>query len=170
MTEQPAGIGDLSSNAVGSGARFNAGKTPLHLTPLRLIADQYKTQTQYVRQRPYVQALELLGLWQEGGTALMLQEAVALLGPTREVMEATTWVFDYGRKKYAEWNWAKGMPWSVPMACAARHLIDLIEGKIEDHESHLPLVGHVGCNLVMLQTYHRTYAEGDDRPPQLRTP
>jgi hypothetical protein len=77
-------------------------------------------------------------------------------------------VFDYGRKKYATWNWAKGMPWSVPMACAVRHCLAILRGEENDPESGLPHRGHVACNLVMLAQYEHTYLEGDDRPSILR--
>lgn len=75
-------------------------------------------------------------------------------------------VFDYGRKKYAEWNWAKGMDWSVPYACALRHLSAWHRGEDLDPESGLPHLGHVMCNLVMLSTYAKTYPEGDNRPKE----
>jgi hypothetical protein len=75
-------------------------------------------------------------------------------------------VFDYGKAKYAAWNWAKGMAWSVPLACAARHLIAILNGEETDKESGLPHRGHVMCNLVMLMTFEQTYKEGDDRAPE----
>lgn len=73
-------------------------------------------------------------------------------------------VFSYGANKYAEWNWAKGMKWSVPYACALRHLQAWYEGEDTDPESGLPHLGHVMCNLVMLSHYARHYPEMDDRP------
>lgn len=73
-------------------------------------------------------------------------------------------VFDYGRAKYAEWNWAKGMDWSVPYGCLLRHLAKWHEGEDVDPESGLPHLGHAMCNLVMLATFAKTYPEGDNRP------
>jgi hypothetical protein len=75
-------------------------------------------------------------------------------------------VFAYGKKKYAAWNWAKGMPWSVPLACAARHLIAMARGEEIDPESKLPHRGHVFCNIVMLLQYAKTYPAGNDLPPK----
>lgn len=75
-------------------------------------------------------------------------------------------VFDYGRNKYAAWNWAKGMDWSIPYACALRHLSAWFRGEDNDPESGLPHLGHVMCNLVMLSTYARTFPEGDNRPKE----
>lgn len=78
--------------------------------------------------------------------------------------EARVW--EYGAKKYAAWNWAKGMPWSVPLACALRHLSAWQSGEDLDPESGLPHLAHVMCNLRMLTLYSYTYKEGDDRPPR----
>lgn len=75
-------------------------------------------------------------------------------------------VFGYGREKYAAWNWAKGMDWSVAYGCLLRHLSAWFNGEDNDPESGLPHLGHAMCNLVMLSTFARTYPEGDDRPEQ----
>jgi len=72
-------------------------------------------------------------------------------------------VFDYGRRKYADWNWAKGMAWSIPLGSLLRHLAAWQRGEDIDTESGLPHLGHIHCNLVMLSTYARTFPEGDDR-------
>lgn len=79
-------------------------------------------------------------------------------------MEDCARVFDYGRKKYAEWNWAKGMDWSIPYACMLRHLSKWHQGEDIDEESGLPHLAHAMCNMVMLSTYAKTYPEGDNRP------
>jgi hypothetical protein len=78
-------------------------------------------------------------------------------------------VFDYGRKKYAAWNWAKGMDWSVPYGCLLRHMAAWFNGEDNDPESGLPHLGHAMCNLVMLSTFARTFQEGDDRPAKWMT-
>lgn len=79
-------------------------------------------------------------------------------------------VFGYGAKKYAAWNWAKGMAWSVPYECALRHLEAWYRGEELDPESGLPHLGHVMCNLIMLTHYADHYKEGDDRPKIFNTP
>lgn len=78
--------------------------------------------------------------------------------------EARVW--GYGKQKYAAWNWAKGMAWSVPLACALRHLAAWQRGEDVDPESGLPHLAHVMCNIRMLTLYSKTYPEGDDRPPK----
>ncbi len=77
-------------------------------------------------------------------------------------------VFDFGRKKYAPWNWAKGMPWSAPYGCLLRHLSAWQRGEDNDPESGLPHLDHAMANLVMLTTYARTYPQGDDRTQWLQ--
>ena len=164
MTEQQAGIGDVKSDAKGSGARFNAGKVALELIPLRIIADTWEMNRAAPENADAIDALYQLAAFQEGGDASHLYIAVDRIGAAWDECAA---VFTYGKKKYAAWNWAKGMPWSVPIACAARHLVNgILAGEQLDKESGLTHRGHFLCNIVMLLTYFRTYREGDDRPSQ----
>lgn len=112
-----AGVGDINSNAKGSGARYNAGKADLSLIPLSTLED-----------------------------------------------EARVWM--YGTAKYKAFNWMKGMPWSVPLACALRHLAAFQAGEDIDSESGQSHLAHAMCNLRMLTLYAKTYTEGDDRPKE----
>ncbi|HEX7911755.1 MAG TPA: dATP/dGTP diphosphohydrolase domain-containing protein [Paraburkholderia sp.] len=161
-------IGDVNSNARGSGARFNDGKVPVELIPLRLIAE-YGEYINLGESSDELTALHALGRFQEGGDITNLYDAMIAVGAPWTECAA---VFEYGKRKYAAWNWAKGMPWSIPIACAARHLIfGMMRGESTDSESGLPHRGHFLCNIVMLLTFVRTYPEGDDRPSQwLRDP
>jgi hypothetical protein len=162
------GIGDVNAETKGAGARYNAGKIPLELIPLRTIAQHSEHVRGRARYGAEIDALYALAAFQEGGTEADLLEAIAAIGPAWGECAA---VFDYGRKKYAEWNWAKGMQWSVPIACAARHvLFGMMAGEPNDGESHLPHRGHFLCNIVMLLTFVRTYLEGDDRPSKWLAP
>jgi hypothetical protein len=162
-----AGIGDINSQAIGSGARYNAGKPPMELLPLRCVVRYiaYRSDiTLSAEQRVAVACLDRLAVWQETGDTTVL--VGALDGLTDPLVDAAR-VFEYGRKKYASWNWAKGMAWSVPFACAVRHLLAILDGEKTDPESGHPHEGHVACNLMMLITYADTYPEGDDRPRNL---
>lgn len=78
--------------------------------------------------------------------------------------EARVWM--YGTNKYAAFNWMKGMPWSVPLSCALRHLASFQAGEDIDQESGLPHIAHAICNLRMLTLYSKTYIDGDDRPKE----
>lgn len=171
------GLGDLSSAEKGSGARFNKGKTAVELIPLWIPAATHLA----VCSRPPTRAVGSEGLYssealremlsllcdfqirQAEGQALL--DILALLG--MDVWKDCADVFDYGRRKYAEWNWAKGMSWSAVVGCAARHLLfGMLAGEALDKESGLPHRGHLACNLVMLLTYIGSFPEGDDRPPK----
>lgn len=81
-------------------------------------------------------------------------------------LEEEAMVWEYGKAKYAAWNWAKGMNWSVPYACALRHLSAWQRGEEIDPESGQSHLAHVMCNIRMLMLYSKTYKEGDDRPPK----
>jgi hypothetical protein len=114
-------VGDVNSEARGTGARFNDNKPDFSLIPLVTLED-----------------------------------------------EARVWM--YGKRKYAAWNWAKGMDWSIPLACALRHLSAFQQGEDIDPESGLPHLAHAMCNLRMLTLYSRNYPEGDDRPTKWLRP
>jgi hypothetical protein len=75
-------------------------------------------------------------------------------------------VWTYGEKKYARWNWLKGMQWSVPYACACRHLFAYWRGERNDPETGFSHLAHVICNVMMLLHYEKAYPEGDDRPSE----
>lgn len=164
------GVGDVNSQARGSGARFNAGKIAVELLPLMVVASSYDRAIQRDEGDSIDQAiiaLDYLGAWQarlnDADGMDYLREALVALG---DCWGDCADVFAYGARKYAGWNWAKGMAWSIPMACAARHLMAIIQGQENDPESGLSHRGHVFCNLAMLLTYENgdTYSEGDDRP------
>jgi hypothetical protein len=81
------------------------------------------------------------------------------------LLEQTARVFEFGAKKYSEWNWAKpGMKWSTVIGCMKRHLAAIERGENLDPESGLPHLGHLMCNAFMLTHYMENYPEDDDRP------
>jgi hypothetical protein len=157
---RPAGIGDITSDAKGSGARFNGGKPDFSLVPLTMVAGAFEDDS----GSGGIGALEALGCFQQTHSTDFLFNVLNYLG--HEGWEECARVFEYGKRKYAAWNWAKGMPWSVPLACAARHLLAMIRGETTDPESGEPHRGHVFCNVVMLLQYTKTYTEGNDLPPK----
>lgn len=154
-------VGDLHSTAPGSAARASAGKAPLDLIDLRVLADSLPRDS--TERDQVVIVLELLGDYQMGGQPLALDAALAVTLALTAPEEVAA-VLDYGRKKYAAWNWTKGFQWSVPLGCAARHLLAIHRGVRHDFESGLPHWAHVWCNLMMLGTFSRDYPDGNDFP------
>ncbi len=115
LWETKKGVGDVDSDARGSGARYNCDKPDYSMMPMHLF-------------------------------------------------DEACMVWTYGAVKYKRWNWAKGMPWSVPFACICRHMFAWYRGERNDKESGLSHLAHVICNLMMLIHYERFFPEGDDRP------
>lgn len=151
-----AGIGDVNSDARGSGARYNAHKVPYRFIPARILADWMVRRFDMYAEADMLRALA--NFEERQATAFALLGALSV-----PHMEEGARVFQYGAAKYAAWNWAKGMPWSVPIECAKRHIVASL-GAI-DKESGYTHAGHVACNFIMLAHYERYYPEGDDRPP-----
>ncbi len=147
-------VGDVTSAAKGSGARYNAGKPAIELIPFNILALTTEQET-------LKEAFYYLGNYQFSGDVKFIEALFTDLSPHWKECAA---VFDYGKRKYAEWNWLKGMAWSIPLACCGRHLMHLRDGELLDAESGLPHWGHIMCNLVMLITYAEVYPERHDLP------
>lgn len=156
-------VGDVNSTARGSGARYNTGKPPMELLPARAIFHFYSGRVGYDKEQQGAMAcLFDLAMFQESHSIEHLTDA---LQAWEDPLAEAAFVFDYGRKKYAEWNWAKGMAWSVPFACALRHLCAILDGEPVDAESGRKHSGHVTCNVIMLLIFRSSYEEGNDMPP-----
>ena len=155
-------IGDITSDEPGTGARYNSDKARLEYIPARVLYD-LNTHSDYSEA---LSTLQRIAKFEE------TQDDFYLFAALRDIcyfrsngLKEIAEVFHYGTKKYAPWNWAKGMPWTVPMACIKRHLMACLDGEVLDHESALPHLAHVGCNVIMLLHYIRHYPEGNDLPP-----
>lgn len=155
-------IGDINSNERGSAARFNAGKVPMQYIPFE---QQLKVLDHYLtRQNDYIFKL-LFGLSLFEKHELDIDPIVSHLEVTD--LHAAAFAWEYGASQYTPWNWAKGMPWSVPLACISRHAQAIVVEQEElDPESGCEHWGHIVCNLLMLDHYSRYFKEGDDRPPK----
>lgn len=76
-------------------------------------------------------------------------------------------VLTFGAKKYAPWNWAKGIHYMRVYGALLRHLFAWMRGQQCDEETGLPHLDHAACCLMFLQHYDRNserYGEFDDRP------
>lgn len=161
--EAKSGIGDIESNSRGTAARYNSGKCRLDLLPLYMVVSTIDSSkfTEYQKKAHF--ALSNIAMFQRTGSPGYLMTAMETLS---DHWKDCADVFEYGAKKYASWNWVKGMKWSVPIGCIARHTFAIYEGEEKDSESGLPHIGHVLCNIVMLMAYAEGYPEGNDLPPR----
>ncbi len=81
-------------------------------------------------------------------------------------LEGLADVLTFGEKKYAAWNWAKGLEWSKTLDSLERHLTAFKRGEDVDPESGLPHIDHVLTNCMFLSHMFRlgpTYKGLDDR-------
>lgn len=78
-------------------------------------------------------------------------------------LEAIAEVLEFGRKKYASWNWAKGFNYSRLIGAALRHLFAFARGEDRDPESGLSHLAHAGCCVLFLITHERCRLGTDDR-------
>lgn len=157
-----AAVGNINSDAKGSGARYNSGKPDYSLI---VIEDMLPTlRDEFPSGQAIVfHVLDRLGHFQQTHERAYLYDILDSVG--LEAIEESTHVFAYGAKKYKQWNWIKGMNWSVPLACAVRHSLAILSGEDVDAESGRKHIGHVVCNVFMLIHYAKFYKEGNDLPP-----
>ncbi len=147
-------IGNVNSTERGSGARFNDGKPDLSLIPPRLL---------YVKGRTHLDLADALHDLMFAGDDSALTHWHNMM--MREHVADCAHVFEYGKRKYAAWNWAKGMAWSIPVACALRHAHALwVEEQENDAESGLSHIGHILCNTTMILHFTRNYPDLNDLP------
>lgn len=158
--EDEVTVGDLDSNARGSGARKSAGKPELDLIPVSHWLDMWRPILKGEGHMDLIDVLESLAAWQTGDD-IMVRDALFRM---HLHWRASVQVFEYGKKKYAAWNWAKGMKWSVPLGCILRHIERIVAGEDIDQDSGGTHKGCITCNLHMLVWYLDHYREGDDRP------
>jgi len=99
----------------------------------------------------------------DGGGKRLNEGKVPLDMVPTSMLYAVARVMEYGAQKYEKDNWRRGMKWSVPYACAMRHLLKWFEGEEKDEESGENHLHHVMCNIAMLIEYSGTCPELDDR-------
>lgn len=72
-------------------------------------------------------------------------------------------VLDFGRNKYAAYNWRKGGPWMDVLASGFRHVLWYRSGETHDAESELHHLAHLGCNIAFLLEFVEQGTPTDDR-------
>lgn len=89
------------------------------------------------------------------------KEPCELLSPV--AMLGTAKVLAFGAKKYAVHNWRMGLAWSRIIGAILRHLFAFMRGEDLDHDSGLPHVDHLACEVMFLQEFYQTRKDLDDR-------
>ncbi len=79
-------------------------------------------------------------------------------------------VLEFGARKYAPWNWAKGIEFSRLQGATLRHLLAFQGGEDIDPESGLPHLAHAMCCLMFLLSMTQRHPELDDRCPTQAKP
>ena len=174
-------VGDLDSQKMGTAARANGDKPDWSLMSLKDISYLMENQEEISSVLEVINDALLtkkLGAFQAGDLDIddLLIASVAYNwthvmdhvnedATFMESLEPVIAVWEYGKKKYAAFNWAKGAPWSVPIACMQRHINWYWDkGQVFDDESKQLHSAHVVCNAMMLAHYSQYWKEGDDRP------
>lgn len=170
-------IGSLESQEKGSAARANGGKPDWSLMPLRQIALLLRCCPDV--PGPYRESLSQLVIdaaqVQETGRFddafnWLLHTTKFLANELDTSFEGalieTIAVWEYGKKKYAAFNWMKGMVWSQTIASYMRHIWDLARGEMHDQESGRHHGAHLVCNAMMLVHFMQHYKDGNDLPTQ----
>jgi len=83
-----------------------------------------------------------------------------------EATEQIVEILDFGQKKYAAWNWAKGISYSRVFSATMRHLWAWYRGEENDPETSKSHLAHAACCIVFLlyfTKYRESYKDFDDR-------
>lgn len=78
-------------------------------------------------------------------------------------VEELSKVLTFGSKKYAAWNWSKGIATSRLIAAALRHLFAYARGEDTDPETGLHHVAHAMCCCMFIIGMPHYVSGQDDR-------
>lgn len=171
--------GDINSNEFGSGARANGNKPHWGLMPLHqiagllfdnLIQESPQTGHDFI---PVEDCIYQIAHFQKTGTEQAAYDVLRYsFAHLMDSMNISFWdaceevirVWEHGEKKYAAFNWMKGMSWNTVIGCYMRHARKIAEGATIDDESGRHHGAHLICNAMMLVHYAVYYPEGNDLP------
>jgi hypothetical protein len=80
-------------------------------------------------------------------------------------IELAVRVLEFGARKYAPFNWEKGLSWSETADSMINHTRKWLRREETDEESGLSHVGHILCNALFLAAFVARGSGTDDRPP-----
>ena len=72
-------------------------------------------------------------------------------------------VFEFGAKKYGDFNWRKGRDWSNYYDATHRHITAFWNSEDRDEESGLLHLAHAGCCIMILLSFQVLGIGKDDR-------
>lgn len=180
-------VGDVNSREMGTAARANGDKPDWSLMSLRQVASLMmnlsiieKYRDDFSTGSAAAKLVDILGQFQEGlcSADQLLFASVAYHwdqyedvsggsepSPLSKVLEPVIAVWEYGKIKYSEFNWATGAKWSIPIGSLKRHIDDIIYDHEDFDSESLELhSAHIVCNAMMLVHYAQFWKKGDDRP------
>jgi len=82
--------------------------------------------------------------------------------PAKPLIEVAK-VLTAGAEIYGDHNWRKGMPYTVNLDAALRHIYKFIDGQDTDEDSKLSHLAHAIVDLMFVLEYQLTGTGEDDR-------
>src|SRR5690242_15180617 len=73
----------------------------------------------------------------------------------------------FGAKKYASWNWAKGISYSRVLGAILRHVFAYMKGEDKDPETGISHIAHAACGCLFILHYEKFNTKFDDRPKEI---
>jgi len=70
-------------------------------------------------------------------------------------LEPMVEVLEFGAKKYAPFNWQKGLKKDEILESMLRHVVAMIDGETVDKESGISHIGHVMCNAMFYSYFEQ---------------
>lgn len=80
-----------------------------------------------------------------------------------DALQGTAAILEFGAKKYAPYNWKKGLPYMEILASMMRHIAAITRGEDNDPETGLPHADHIQCNAMFLSWMMKNRPDMDDR-------
>lgn len=76
-------------------------------------------------------------------------------------------VLEFGKKKYAAYNWSKGIVFTRVIAAILRHTFKYQMGETLDPETGISHMAAVMCNSMFLLHFEKFRKDFDDRPREV---
>jgi len=94
------------------------------------------------------------------------QKDVQLHALPWEALQQLGRIYEYGSRKYEDYNFRKGYAWSLSFDALLRHLFAFWSGEDLDPESGLPHTAHAAWHALTLSLFSEAEKGKDDRPSE----